>query len=134
MKKISLICVNALTEGSAINAINQLFYKEKNLKSIADKHKLSAKDLIKAFKEFHAPIKKHFFSDSGVDLMHIDSQIAEDILKHFFNKQIHCLCIHDSFIVQEKHKHELYKVMRDKYFKHLKGFYPVIKPELNEEN
>ena len=62
----------------------------------------------------------------GVDLMYRDSLIAEDILRHFLNKKIPCLTIHDSFIVPIHHKDELFQVMTEIYFKHLK-FYPVIK-------
>jgi hypothetical protein len=126
MKVISLICINARTEGKAINGINNLFFEEPQLKSIAAKNGLIAKELIKSFKSFHNQIEKYFFSDKGVDLMYYDSQIAEEVLKYFLKREIPCLPIHDSFIVPEKYRNELYQVMKETYFKKF-HFNPVIK-------
>lgn len=116
MKVVSLICINARTEGKAINGINNLFFEEPELKSIASKNGMTAKELIKSFKSFHNQIKKYFFLDMGVDLMYYDSQIAEEVLKYFLKRKIPCLPIHDSFLVPEKYKDELYLVMKETYF------------------
>ena len=69
----------------------------------------------------HKKIEKYFNTGIGVKLQYRDSKIAERILKHFTRKKIVCLCIHDSFIVQEQFKDELIEVMRREYKKEI-GF------------
>ena len=63
----------------------------------------------------HNKIDKYFYTGIGVRLQYRDSKIAERILKHFTRKKIVCLCIHDSFIVQEQYKDELIEVMKREY-------------------
>lgn len=126
MKVVSLICINARTEGLAVNGIRQAFFTDKELNRIFKKYNFSVKDLIEQFKLYHSSIAKYFFSDKGVDLMFRDSLITEEILKHFLKKKIPCLTVHDSFIVPANYKDELYQAMKETYFKHL-HFYPIIK-------
>lgn len=73
----------------------------------------------------HHRISEYFFSDVGLKLQNIDSNITYNILNHFIERNIVCLPVHDSFIVQQRHKNELIEVMREKYKDSL-GYNPVI--------
>jgi hypothetical protein len=54
--------------------------------------------------------------------MHLDAQIALNVMEHFTANGEACLCIHDSFIVVENLEKELYKVMDVSYRKITKKF------------
>jgi len=80
--------------------------------------------LINDFIEAHKPIEKYFFTGkmTGLRIMNKDSKIALDIINHFGKQDIPILPVHDSFIVQEQYRDELYKTMMEKYKKHTGGF------------
>jgi len=59
--------------------------------------------------------------------MNLDSRIALDVLDHFAKQNIPILAIHDSFIVQDKYKNELWQIMENTYEKHTDGFTCKIK-------
>jgi hypothetical protein len=91
--------------------------------ALAAKGITEAKQLIKAFEDAHPKIAHRFCTgDVGMKLMNKDSRIALDIIEHFTSQGIPILCVHDSFIVQEQHKKELEKVMKQTYKKHTNGF------------
>lgn len=73
----------------------------------------------------HNRIVKYFFSDIGLTLQNIDSNITYNILNYFIDRQIVCLPVHDSFIVQQRYREELVEVMRVKYRDQF-GYNPVI--------
>jgi len=58
--------------------------------------------------------------------MNYDSEIANDIIKHFTSQEIFVMCIHDSFIIEKQYENELRKKMI-KLYKDKIGFNPVIK-------
>ncbi len=74
----------------------------------------------------HKTISSYFNSGRGVELQNLDSCIAEAVLMHFTKQDIPCLCIHDSFIVEDRYKDELGDVMKEEY-KKLFGFKCKIK-------
>ena len=43
--------------------------------------------------------------------MYLDSRIAESVIEQLTDKSIPVLCVHDSFIVADKEKHELLRAM-----------------------
>ncbi len=55
---------------------------------------------------------------AGLELMHIDAQIVEYVIKEFIADQTPILTVHDSFIVQIGQEDRLHKVM-NKAFKHI---------------
>jgi hypothetical protein len=63
----------------------------------------------------HEPISKYLCKEIGLSLMYNDSQIAEKVIKHFTDKGIMILCIHDSFIIDRVHEAELKTVMTAAY-------------------
>ncbi|MBK7255333.1 MAG: hypothetical protein IPI04_15850 [Ignavibacteria bacterium] len=54
-----------------------------------------------------------------------DSLISSGVIKHFTQKEIPVLVIHDSFIVTEQYSAELVEVMKKEYKKQL-GYDPEI--------
>ncbi len=117
LKLISLIAINAIKRDKAIKAINHARYENWEMHQLLNSKNIKSDELLAWFEKAHHKIAKHFYSDEGVRLQNIDSQIAEQVLKHFTKQGIACLCIHDSFIVEEKYKDELEIVMQETYQK-----------------
>ena len=70
-----------------------------------------ARSLIAALQEKHAPIGRFFGSGMGLDLQRHDSDIAESIIRDLLRRDVPVLPIHDSFIVEERHKGFLLEAM-----------------------
>lgn len=87
----------------------------------------TGKYIINAFLKAHYPISHYFFQDTGLKVMNLDSRIAIDIINYFTKQNKNILAIHDSFIVKEKYKKELYEIMDKTYKKYTNGFYCPIK-------
>lgn len=121
LKLIGLIIINAKNKKSSIDAVNYELWKKPELKNIKEKYNLSIQEMFSDFENKHPDISNYFNSGIGLRLQNLDSKIAEEILKHFTRQGKPCLCIHDSFIVEESNKEELSEVMREAYKKHL-GF------------
>lgn len=104
--------INAENEQEAVKAINS-----KRNKWMADHVSIppKPKQIIAAFKETHPVIQDKFCSGQGIFLQYMDSQIAEKIMLTLAKQDICCLCIHDSFIVQEQHEQLLFTLMKE-YF------------------
>ena len=66
----------------------------------------------------HSEIYEAYFfkgKDSGQLLTNHESNIANEVIMHFVNKEILILSIHDGFIIENRYKRELVKVMEDKW-------------------
>ena len=125
-KIASMVLVNAKNKKSAISAMHKAIRDDNELLHLKKKYKVSVIKLFAAFEKHHQTISKFFGSGIGLSLQNTDSKIAEDILDYFTSREIPCLCVHDSFLVEEKHRDELTSVMKDTYIKHL-GFPGKIK-------
>ena len=71
--------------------------------------------------EAHSEVyKKYFFrgKDIGQVLTNHESNIANEVIMHFVKKNILILVVHDGFIIENRMKRELVKVMEDKWNKH----------------
>jgi len=67
--------------------------------------------ILDALREKHKPIADMFANDAGINLMHQDAQITENIIKHFTDNEIPILTIHDSYIVPFGLENELMSEM-----------------------
>lgn len=115
---------------NAEGGINQrIGYDPKLKEQLGRQGVIHASQIIEAFQKAHAPIAHHFFSDNdgGLRTMNKDASIAIDVVGHFAKRGIPILAIHDSFIVQQQHKNELYLIMDKAYKKHSGGFSCPIK-------
>jgi hypothetical protein len=75
--------------------------------------KLDYKRALDLFDKKHLAISNHFYTGAGLRLQNLDSIIAEDVMRKCFERNIIGLPVHDSFIVQEKHRDFLEKAMID---------------------
>lgn len=108
IKKSVNIAINAKDEKTTILAIRDEysdFIKEYGYTPPAPKV------ILEAIKLTHPYIQKYFCTNYGVKLQYLDSSIAEKILIHFARRNICCLTIHDSFIIQTSYQDELYSLM-----------------------
>lgn len=109
-KKIGLMSINAPTKSSAIKAVNE--------KLVEDNTVIPHGELTRMLNHWlvtHQPIAKYLCTNKGLELMYLDSQIAEKVIKNFTDLGIMVLCVHDSFIIQDKYKEELRAVMEKAY-------------------
>ena len=84
-------------------------------------------DLINAFLERHSAIKKHIGSQSiGVRLQAVDSEIMALVLDTLRIDNVPALPVHDSIIIQKKHKAKAKMIMQNT-FKQVTGFHAQIK-------
>ena len=127
VKGVVLNAINANNTKSAYAAFRQQQETGSREKSLKDKQ-LEA--LLKAFKRKHPKIQESLCSDKGVELMHMDGRITAKVIKHFTNKNIPILSIHDSYITQNQHTGELRKVMNKVVEEELNGFKINIDQEL----
>ncbi len=115
IKKMVQMMINAKTQYIAIKAFEKYMNEEPEIKNIVYNEGLNGRELERMISNTHKRIEKYFNTSIGVHLQYIDSKIAERILKYFTKKKIVCLCIHDSFIVEEQYLEELIEVMKREY-------------------
>jgi len=125
IKLTALISINAKSRKSALAALG---LKIKEEKLTLPKIEKPIVKLYEQFVEYHKPIKQFIASDIGIELMAVDSEILGNILKALTEQGILGLPIHDSIIVQKKHRATLKQLMTEEYYKII-GFRPVIHEE-----
>lgn len=128
IKKMMNIMINTKSDYQAVKAFEKdLLEDEKGgeIQTVMKNHRLDEWDLVRMIRKAHKLIEKYFGSGIGIKVQYQDSELAKSILRHFMKKKIPCLVVHDSFLVQEKYKDELYEVMMIEYEKKFK-----FKPEL----
>ena len=129
LKVVSLIAVNSANPTQAYKAVKQEIRNNIEFQRLKRIYRMDEKELLKKFESTHFRISNYFYSGIGIKLQHLDSQIAETVLKHFTRNEIPCLCVHDSFLVPIEHGAELKEVMNKVYKKYL-GFDAQIKESL----
>ena len=108
VKALVLAAINARTRMSAFNAFRYdapAGSQEKRLKNV-ELHKI-----LDAFIERHPKLAPYIASDQGIELMRVDGDIVEEVLRLLTDKAIPVLTVHDSFIVQRKHIGDLKAAM-----------------------
>lgn len=124
LKILLLTIFNCDDQLTAIQAGNDELKGMKNMQTQLRKSRLTVKILFEMFVEAHEPIAEYFFSSYGLRLQRLDSEIALNVLKHFSAKGEACLCIHDSFIVEERLEDELQETMKKYYGKITEKYSP----------
>ena len=141
-KLLLLMALNAENEDKTFRAFrfqSQTGSTEKGLTN----EQLSS--ILIALKEKHKPIAHKLASGAGIDLMFIDSQITEEIIKTFtYKHKCPILTVHDSYVVPFGYDHILEKVMKaafekitgisDVIVKHTTDYYTVLQQELDPED
>ena len=86
-----------------------------------------AQILFDQFWERHAAVKPLLFKDQiWKQLQYLDSTIALRVLERLVRQNITCIPIHDSFIVQTRHKNDLKIAMCEAF----QSVFPKIVPEI----
>ena len=123
-KIVKGVVLNAINADIALKSAYIAAYRQQQEtgsreKSLKDKE---LKILLEAFKKKHPNIEEALCSDKGVELMHMDGRITAKVIKHFTNKGIPILSVHDSYITQNQYSGELRKVMNEVVTEELNGF------------
>ena len=72
----------------------------------------------------HSEIYNAYFFKGNVNgqkFINHESNIANEIIMHFVNKEILILSVNDGFIIENRYKIELVQIMEDKWVKHWKA-------------
>lgn len=108
----------------ASNALTSEWYDDKK-KDVVDRKyvglypvgdKFPARDICELVQAANLPIEEHFFSDVGISLQRIDSDIVERVIQALLDKGEVLYPEHDSVIVRESLEHEVTQLMRKAYF------------------
>ena len=66
-----------------------------------------------AFTDKYPELEDKLTTGQALQLMNLDSQIANLVIDYFTQQEVPVLCIHDSFIIQHDKEHELKKVLHN---------------------
>ena len=81
-----------------------------------------------ALKRKHSPVAHQLASGTGIDLMYVDSQIAEMIISTFvYDCKCPILTVHDSFVVPIGYDRILQQVMESAFTEVTGITHPVVK-------
>ena len=122
LKVVLLSSINAENRTKTKQAIQFEINMDKDLYQWSLSKKLDLNDILDKFVSTHAPIKEYFFSGKGIELQNADSRIAEMVVNHCTRHHIPVLCIHDSFVIEQRHKQLLQDIMNKSFEVVLKEF------------
>jgi len=108
VKGLVLMAINAVSRKSAFSAFRSDQAKGDPLKKMKN---IELSQLLDAFIKKHPKLEPFLCTGKGLELMYLDSRIAESVIERLTNKSIPVLCVHDSFIVADDQKHELLRAM-----------------------
>ena len=108
VKQLVLMAINAVSRKSAFSAFRSSQATGDPLKKMKN---IELSQLLDAFIEKHPELEPFLCTGKGLELMYLDSRIAESVIEQLTNKSIPVLCVHDSFIVADDQKHELLRAM-----------------------
>ena len=96
VKLLILMSLNAKDQRSACNAFRDASPTGSRAKSMKNNELVRVLD---AFIERYPKLRDDLCADRGIYLMKKDSQIASLVIRHFTNRNIPVLCVHDSFLI-----------------------------------
>ena len=112
IKSLFLLSIHAKNETEAFQAFTSEWdYTEYPYKGVF-KHKY-LKQLLDNIRTAHPAISNMIASGAEIELMNINSQIVEYILKNFIKRDIPILTVHDSFIIELSQYNLLDRFMRE---------------------
>jgi hypothetical protein len=120
VKQFTTIALNSTSLKKACKStIKELGLKENKTNMDMFEHEIPL-----ALSELHPMIYEKYFyrgKDTGAMFMRHESNIANEVIMKFVSKDIPILVLHDSFIVQEKHKDLLGRTMYAEFNKYWTG-------------
>jgi uncharacterized protein YfbU (UPF0304 family) len=108
VKGVVLMAINATSAKKAFGAFRESKDEEDRMKTLSDQQ---LQKLLDAFTDKYPEIKDALNTGQGLNLMNLDSQIANMIIDYYTKQNIPILCIHDSFIINWKREEELRRIM-----------------------
>ena len=108
VKSLILQAINANSRKAAFSAFRD------NAKSGTPEKRLTNKDLerlLNAFLTEHPDLERFIATDTGVDLMRVDGDMTEEIIRLMTKRGIPVLTIHDSYVVERHRFADLRAVM-----------------------
>lgn len=121
-KQALLTSINAVDRISAVSAVSGEILKDRKKAGTKDEGKrkyvglqkgAKVKDLCEAIREHNFIIEDMFFSDMGVHLMNVDSNITARVIETMVQHGESILCYHDSYICRESAEGMLYEAMKE---------------------
>lgn len=98
-QKIAMLCMlNASSEDQAALAL-----RRKGIRG--------AVEMLKVLQERHGRIQEYFYTGVGLQLMRIESDIAEEVMLRIIDRDGVCLPVHDSFLVDASRETQLREAM-----------------------
>lgn len=113
LKLVLLFTINAKSRKSTLSALRKEINIDSDTFGWVKEENVSLENLIDAFADRHKPIEKYFFSNAGIRLQKLDSDIAEIVINRFTEMDIPILCIHDSFVINPAHLGDLEAMMME---------------------
>lgn len=113
IKKAFNIAINSDSKTKTLKAIN---HERREFDNKYGTTSSKAQNIINAIISTHPDLIHYFSSGYGLKLQNIDSRIAEFIMNYFLRKNICCLTIHDSFIVQKEYESDLRYIMKKIFY------------------
>ncbi|KKM98029.1 hypothetical protein LCGC14_1162120, partial [marine sediment metagenome] len=110
VKQLVLTAINAKKKSSAYSAFRESFPSAHRGKSMKNDE---LDRLLGVFLEKNPPLSNHLFTDQGIHLMYLDSQITAHVHRHFTKQDIPILSVHDSYIIDHMRVAELRDVMAE---------------------
>jgi hypothetical protein len=109
-KDLVLKAINAKDKSSAYNSFRSEYPSDH-----VGRHMTNAEldRLMDAFLRRNPCLRDYLFDDQGIRLMYADAQITERVHRHFTQKGIPVLSVHDSYIIDIQHVDELRQVMAE---------------------
>ena len=121
-KQLMLIALNASGERAAISAFRSWLVNEHDIRQgLPDLKDVTIRPIIEALKNKHKHIQQMFFSGAAKGLMTLDSLILGYIIEECLKHNVTVLPVHDSIIVQRRHKEYAKQLMEDAYNKIMKA-------------
>lgn len=128
LKLCMLVMLNAKSRHTAIYTIKQEIEKD-NALPLEDRrfygvYGLTVEDCVKYLTKHNTLIKDHFFSDAGIKLQNMDSNIIACVMEECIHKNIPALFVHDSVVCPLSNLGECLLIMKN-------AFKRVVGNELN---
>ena len=108
VKEIILMAINADSANKAFSAFRKKQKTGDVLKKLTN-HQLQ--QLLDGFTNHYPEIKDALNTGKALELMNVDSTIANIVVDYFTEQSVPVLCIHDSFIIQHDKEEELKRVL-----------------------
>lgn len=113
LKLVLLVIINAKNKGAALAAIRWEINLDPDEYGWMKGDSALLNDIVDAFVVRHRPIRQFFYSNYGVKLQRLDSEIAERIINRFTERDIPVLCVHDSFVIKPGYENDLVPRMNE---------------------